>query len=127
MFTRKFLRSQLQRVPELERLLRDRDGPEQRGRVQAVPDLGEAALEVPQAVHGVRVADRPEPQPPGLPGERRQAAAPGGAVHAAPAQRHDLHARGQQDLPRGARQLREDAHAGANDAHHPLLSEQTSR
>ena len=52
---------QVSRAEEPERLLRYRDGSEQLGRVAADADLGEAAVQVPQDVLGVRGSDRPDP------------------------------------------------------------------
>lgn len=58
--------TQLQGVPEPERILRHRNGPIEHGCVAAVPNLGQTAVKVPKVVHGVRGADRSQPESSGV-------------------------------------------------------------
>lgn len=78
---------QLQGVLQFQRFLRHFNGTERRGRQPAVDHLGQVAVQVPETVHRIRSAHRPEPKPPGVPDHSGQTTLPHDTVHAPAHQR----------------------------------------
>lgn len=77
-----FLVFQLQRVLQFQRVLRHIDGTERRGRQPAVDYLGQVTVQIPETVHRIRSANRPEPKSPSVQDNRGQIAVAHDTVHA---------------------------------------------